>query len=350
MIDLISIVGARPQFIKAAVVSRALAAHGGIAERLIHTGQHHDEALSAIFFRELQTPEPTFHLGVSGGGHGDMTGRMMIALEPILNAQRPRAVLVYGDTNSTLAGALTAAKLHIPVIHVEAGIRSFNRRMPEEVNRVLTDQVSALLLAPTRLAVRQLAAEGITAGVQHIGDVTYDAALHAIALAPRHRAVMDQLGVTDGAYSLATLHRAESTDDVATLSAMLAFIAEAGAGAGGPVIVPLHPRTRAAISAAGLSAPRLTFIDPVGYFDMHALIAGARLILTDSGGLQKEAYFHRKPCITLRSDTEWPETIEAGWNRLWQGPDWVGPRREIDDFGTGQAGAAAAAAIAKMFA
>lgn len=348
MIDLISIVGARPQFIKAAVVSRALAAHGGIRERLVHTGQHHDEALSAIFFRELQTPEPAFHLGVSGGGHGDMTGRMMIALEPILSAQRPRAVLVYGDTNSTLAGALTAAKLHIPVIHVEAGIRSYNRRMPEEVNRVLTDQVSALLLAPTRLAVRQLAAEGVTAGVQHIGDVTYDAALHAIALAPRHGAVLDQLGVADGAYSLATLHRAESTDDVATLSAMLDFIAEAGSGA--PVIVPLHPRTRAAISAAGLSAPRLTFIDPIGYFDMHALIAGARLILTDSGGLQKEAYFHRKPCITLRSDTEWPETVEAGWNRLWRGPDWVSPRREIDDFGAGQAGAAAAAAIAEMFA
>ena len=331
---LIVVVGARPQFIKAAPVSRALAAQPGVREVIVHTGQHFDPEMSQKFFRELELPEPAYNLGVRGGGHGAMTGRMLEALEPILQAERPDAVLVYGDTNSTLAGALAAAKLHIPVAHVEAGLRSFNRRMPEEINRVLTDHVSTLLYCPTGTAVGNLAREGIGAGVENVGDVMYDATLHAAARACAGSRILERLGLAEGAYAVATVHRAENTDDPETLSQILDYL-RARAG-GQPLVLPLHPRTRRAVEGAALSLDGLRAVPPCGYLDMHRLLQGATAVYTDSGGLQKEAYFHRTPCVTLRGETEWVETVEKGWNRLWRGPDYR-PRRAIAEYGDGSA-------------
>lgn len=335
MIELVTIVGARPQFIKAAAVSRAVAADGRIRERIVHTGQHYDDDMSAIFFRELNIPEPAVHLGVSGGGHGAMTGRMLEAIETVLIESRPDGVLVFGDTNSTLAGALAAAKLHIPVIHVEAGLRSYRRDMPEEVNRVLTDHLSNLLLCPTRRAIENLAHEGITAGCHHIGDVMYDATLHARSRALQESDILQQLNVTPGNYTVATLHRAENTDHPERLASLIDLIrAEAQKR---PVVLPLHPRTAKAAARAGLTFDGIAVRPPLGFLDMHRLLADATLVMTDSGGLQKEAYFHHVPCITLRDETEWTETVEFGWNRLWLEPDFR-PRREIDDYGNGNAG------------
>ena len=333
-VKIISVLGARPQFIKAAPVSRALAAQPGIREVIVHTGQHFDPEMSGDFFRELELTAPAYDLGIHGGGHGAMTGRMLQALEPILEAERPDAVLVYGDTNSTLAGALAASKLHIPVAHVEAGLRSFNRRMPEETNRVLTDHVSTLLYCPTGAAVGNLGREGITAGVEKVGDVMYDAALRAGTRARAESRILERLGLAEGAFALATIHRAENTDDPETLSQVLDYLREC-AGAR-PIVLPLHPRTRGAIERAGLSLDGLTAVPPCGYLDMHRLLQGATAVYTDSGGLQKEAYFHRTPCVTLRGETEWVETVENGWNRLWRGPGHR-PRREIAEYGDGDA-------------
>lgn len=331
---ILSVVGARPQFVKAAAVSRALAARG-LPEVLVHTGQHHDVGMSEIFFEELEIPLPAHNLGIHGGSHGAMTGRMMAALEPILVAERPDLVLIYGDTNSTLAAALVAAKLHVPVAHVEAGLRSFDRRMPEEINRVVADHLSTVLLCPTQAAIENLAREGITAGVHHVGDVMYDAALHAATKATAAD-ILDRLGLQRGGFAVATIHRQENTDNPAALAAVLDYL-EAMA-ADGPVVFPVHPRTRQAMARAGIAAPRgFVLIDPIGYLDMAHLVQSSRLVLTDSGGLQKEAYFHRVPCITLRSTTEWVETVHAGWNRLWRGPDFVTPRRDIPDYGDGRA-------------
>ena len=301
---------------------------------MVHTGQHFDPEMSQAFFREFQLPEPAYNLGIHGGGHGVMTGRMLEALEPVLEAERPDAVLVYGDTNSTLAGALTASKLNIPVAHVEAGLRSFNRRMPEEINRVLADHVSTLLYCPTSAAVANLAQEGINSGVAKVGDVMYDAALHAIGRAREASRIVERLGLTDGAFALATVHRAESTDDPATLSQILDYLRTHAASE--PIVLPLHPRTRSAVERAGLPLDGLTVVPPCGYLDMHRLLAGATTVYTDSGGLQKEAYFHRTPCVTLRDETEWVETVEKGWNRLWRGPDYR-PRRTIVEYGDGTA-------------
>ena len=331
---LVTVVGARPQFIKAAPVSRALAEQPGARETMVHTGQHFDPEMSQSFFRELELPEPAHNLGIHGGGHGAMTGRMLQALEPILQTERPDAVLVYGDTNSTLAGALAAAKLNIPVAHVEAGLRSFNRRMPEEINRVLADHVSTLLYCPTGVAVENLAQEGITAGVAKVGDVMYDATLHSAARARASSRSLERLRLTDGAFALATVHRAENTDDPAVLSQILDYLrSRAGSE---PMVLPLHPRTRGAVEGAALSLDGLTVVPPCGYLDMHRLLQGASTVYTDSGGLQKEAYFHRTPCVTLRGETEWVETVACGWNRLWRGPDYR-PRRTIDDYGDGTA-------------
>lgn len=332
---LVTVVGARPQFIKAAPVSRALAGQPAVRETIVHTGQHFDPEMSQAFFRELQLPEPAYNLGIHGGGHASMTGRMLQALEPILQTERPDAVLVYGDTNSTLAGALAASKLNIPVAHVEAGLRSFNRRMPEETNRVLSDHVSTLLYCPTSAAVDNLAREGIASGVERVGDVMYDAALHAMARAREESRIVEHLGLADGAFALATVHRAESTDNPAILSQILDYLRRHAASE--PIVLPLHPRTRSAVERAGLSLDGLTVVPPCGYLDMHRLLAGATTVYTDSGGLQKEAYFHRTPCVTLRDETEWVETVENGWNRLWRGPDYR-PRRTIDDYGDGSAG------------
>ncbi|MGI9488063.1 MAG: non-hydrolyzing UDP-N-acetylglucosamine 2-epimerase [Geminicoccaceae bacterium] len=332
---LVTVVGARPQFVKAAVVARALAKRDEIDHKLIHTGQHFDQRMSAQFFEELAIPEPDHNLSISGGHHGQMTGRMMEGIEQVLLEDRPDAVLVYGDTNSTLAGALAATKMHIPVYHVEAGLRSFNRRMPEEVNRVLTDHVSTLLFCPTTTSVDNLRAEGIEDGVRLIGDVMFDATIFAKGLARERSTIVDEAGLTDGAYVLLTLHRAENTDDSERLAALCRFIEKEAKGR--PVVFPVHPRTRQAFARHGLKPADATMIEPVGYVDMHRLLAGAALVMTDSGGLQKEAYFHRVPCLTLRDETEWVETVEAGWNRLWSAEDYL-PRRDIDAYGDGTAG------------
>lgn len=333
---ILSVVGARPQFIKAAVITRAIAADGRLSEVMVHTGQHFDSEMSGILFHELAIPAPAYNLGVHGGGHGQMTGRMLEALEPVMEREQPDVVLVYGDTNSTLAGALAAAKLHMPVAHVEAGLRSFNRSMPEEINRVVADHISDLLFCPTRAAVNNLAREGITAGVQNIGDVMYDATLYATDKARQTSNVLLQFGVDNCSYAVATIHRPENTDDPARLAEVLDYLrSEAGKQ---PIVLPLHPRTRDAAACAGISFDGLLTPTPIGYLDMHRLLQSAAVVYTDSGGLQKEAYFHRVPCVTLRDETEWVETVEAGWNRLWRGPDYA-PRRLIADYGDGQAAA-----------
>jgi UDP-GlcNAc3NAcA epimerase len=310
-VKIVSIVGARPQFIKAAPVSRVLRRRH--AEVLVHTGQHYDHNMSAVFFEELDIPEPDYNLGIGSGPHGQQTGRMLEAIEQVLLDERPEWVLVYGDTNSTLAGALAAVKLHIPVAHVEAGLRSFNRRMPEEHNRVLTDHVADLLFCPTQTAVENLAREGITRGVHNVGDVMYDAVLHNIGIVEKRSNVLERLELQPKGYLLATVHRAENTDDPVRLAAII----EALGAASEPIVFPAHPRTRSVLAKLGLSPPaNVQLIEPVGYLDMLLLERHARLILTDSGGVQKEAYFFGVPCVTLREETEWVETVEAGWNEV----------------------------------
>lgn len=306
----VSIVGARPQFVKAAPVSREIRRKN--SEILVHTGQHYDDNMSAAFFRALGVPAPDINLGVGSGPHGKQTAQMLAGLEDVLVDSRPDVALVYGDTNSTLAGALAAAKLHIPVAHVEAGLRSFNRRMPEEVNRVVTDHVSSLLLCPTQTAVDNLQKEGLVDGVHLVGDVMYDSAL-ASAQAARKRDVMSRLRLRPDGYLLATVHRAENVDDPKRLGSILSAFASADA----PVVFPVHPRTRKAIKDAGLSpAGSVMLLEPVDYLDFLALLMKARKVLTDSGGVQKEAYFFGIPCITLRDETEWIETVEDGWNAV----------------------------------
>ena len=308
---IVSVVGARPQFIKAAVVSRVL--RGQHQERLLHTGQHYDYEMSEVFFRELDLPRPDINLGVGSASHARQTGEMLIGIEQVLLREKPDGVLIYGDTNSTLAGALAAAKLNLPVAHVEAGLRSFNRAMPEEINRVVADRLSDLLFCPTRTAVENLAREGITAGVHLVGDVMYDLLLQSLPLAERTSTILEALGLQGDTYLLATIHRAGNTDNRENLAGILA-----GLGATGEtVVLPLHPRTRHALAGWGLApAANVRPIEPVGYLDMLVLERNARLILTDSGGVQKEAYWLGVPCLTLREETEWVETVEVGWNVL----------------------------------
>lgn len=311
----LTVVGARPQFIKAAAVSRVLRPRCN--EILVHTGQHYDENLSRIFFQELDIPEPDYHLGIGSGSHGRQTGRMLEAVERILRQEAPDWVLVYGDTNSTLAGALAAVKLHIPVAHVEAGLRSYNRRMPEEVNRVLTDHASDLLFPPTETAEGNLVREGLPAEkIYRSGDVMYDAALYYAARAEAHSRVLEKLALQPGAYVLATIHRAENTDDPERLEGIFRALGQVAEEL--PVVVPLHPRTRNLLAEReqGPVLDRLQVIDPVGYLDMVMLEKNARTVVTDSGGVQKEAFFCRVPCITVRSETEWVELVSAGWNTL----------------------------------
>ncbi len=344
---ILTVVGARPQLIKAAAVSRALAGTAALKERLVHIVQHFDPGMSDVFFDELGIPAPAHHLGIHGGGHGEMTGRMLIALERVMTGERPDCVLVYGDTNSTLAGAFAAAKLNIPVAHVEAGLRSFNRRMPEEINRVAADRLSDLLFCPTRASVENLAAEGIAAGVHMVGDVMYDVTLHAGAAARARSRILERLGLSPKGYALATVHRAENTDDPAALAAVLDYLRTQAQGQ--PVVLPLHPRTREAAQRQGFGFDRLIVTEPLGFLDMHRLLANAAAVFTDSGGVQKEAYFHRVPCVTLRGETEWVETIESGWNRLWRGPDYR-PRRDIPDYGDGHSAEKIVAILAARFA
>jgi UDP-GlcNAc3NAcA epimerase len=315
---IVTIVGARPQFIKAAAVSRAFRRLEKVREILVHTGQHYDDNMSDVFFRELDIPEPHYHLGIGSGAHGWQTGSMLAAIEPVLLAEKPDGVVVYGDTNSTLAGALAAAKLNILNAHVEAGLRSFNRRMPEETNRVVADHVADLLFAPTTTAKRNLIIEGVPeADIHLVGDVMYDAALYYGSKSERDGHILNSLKTKPKEYILATVHRAENTDDPACLRALFEGLMLVSRDA--PVILPLHPRTRQALEREGLLlsvAEVLRLIEPVGYLDMVMLERNARLIVTDSGGVQKEAFFYKVPCVTVRKETEWVELIELGWNRL----------------------------------
>ena len=314
MLKIATIVGARPQFIKIASVSRRL--RRDAEEVLIHTGQHYDNNLSNIFFEELDIPHPKYNLGIGSGSHGHQTGQMMEKIEEVLIDEKPDWVFVYGDTNSTLAGALAAGKLHIKIAHIEAGLRSYNRLMPEEINRVLTDHISDLLFCPSDVAVSNLSKEGITEGVINVGDVMVDSLLFASKKAKESSNIEQAYGVMPGEYLLATLHRAENTD----VSHRLSNILEAFSAIGTPILFPMHPRTRKAISEFGfdekLSNPLIKIIQPVGYLDMVLVEQSARMILTDSGGIQKEAYVLKVPCITLRDETEWVETVQTGWNIL----------------------------------
>ena len=310
---IVTVVGARPQFIKAAPLSRALRRNPATQEFLLHTGQHYDDAMSAVFFRELDLPQPDLNLGVGSGSHATQTAQMLQGIEAVLIQERPDGLLIYGDTNSTLAGALAAAKLHIPVGHVEAGLRSYDRTMPEEINRVVADQLATLLFCPTEGARANLAAEGVTTGVQVVGDVMYDALRANLALAAQRPAPPAVRDLPDKGYLLVTVHRAANTDDPARLRAIVTALNALDE----LVIFPVHPRTRAVLATAGLALrPHVRAIDPVGPLDMLRLEQGARLILTDSGGVQKEAYWLAVPCLTLRDETEWVETVAQGWNVL----------------------------------
>ncbi len=368
-INLITIIGARPQFVKAAMVSReiarvnaaAAAAAGGqrgegnrqapaLDETIVHTGQHFDANMSDVFFAELDMPKPALNLGIGGGSHGSMTGAQLAAIETVLLQEKPDWVLVYGDTNSTLAGGLAAAKLNIPVAHVEAGLRSFNRRMPEEVNRVLVDHLSSALFAPTEMAMRNLAREGIAPDQCHlVGDVMFDAAL-AFGQRVRQRSkILGRLGLAAKEYVLATVHRAENTGDRQRLRAIIGGL---NSIAGQTTVVwPVHPRIRNLLQQSKMQKllhEGIRLIEPVGYLDMVMLEQNAALIATDSGGVQKEAFFHRVPCVTLRAETEWTELIDAGWNRLAPPTDEqrlgqvivdaIGSRgRDVRPYGDGQA-------------
>lgn len=345
-----SVVGARPQFVKLAPVAAALAARG-IDHRIVHTGQHYDERMSEAFFTDLVIPAPDHNLAVGSGGHGAQTGEMMIRLEPVLTEERPDWVLTYGDTNSTLAAAVTAVKLHLPVAHLEAGLRSFNRRMPEEHNRVMTDHASDLLLAPTQLAMANLTAEGLAERSLLVGDVMTDVCLR---VADTVGAAVLPPGVDPASpYVVATIHRAENTDDPDRLAAIVAALQSQPI----PVVLTAHPRLVAKCAAAGiaLEGGAVRVVAPYGYPEMVAAVRGAHAVVTDSGGLQKEAYLLGTPCTTVRTETEWPETVTEGWNRLdphltmtqsWSDPGApvsTGPR---DAYGDGAAADRVAAALA----
>ena len=311
--DVLTVVGARPQFIKAAIVSSALQ-RAGLTERLIHTGQHYDDNMSDVFFRELGLRGVSENLNLGGLSHGAMTGRMIEAIESIVQQMQPAVVLVYGDTNSTAAAAIAAVKLHVPVAHVEAGMRSFNRRMPEEINRIVTDHVATYHFVTSEAPKRHLSAEGVVDGVYVVGDVMRDACARFLPMA-RERNEVSAHGVTNGAFALVTLHRPENTDDPSRLAALvegLNFVSKEI-----PLLIPLHPRTQSRLSAAQLALPESAqVIEPVGYLDMLALLDRCALVITDSGGLQKEAFYLGRPCVTARNETEWTETVELGWNRL----------------------------------
>lgn len=321
MITIATIVGARPQFIKAAAISRAIAKHNKfrindcspIKEIIFHTGQHYDYEMSAVFFKELGLPDPAYHLIVGSGNHGFQTGKVMEKLEGPLMKIKPDLVIVYGDTNSTLAGGLTAAKLHIPVAHVEAGLRSFNRAMPEEINRVLTDHLSSWLFCPSEQALENLAKEGIREGASMVGDVMYDVCLWHLQRVDKHRNLLLELGLRPGNYALATIHRAENTDDHDRLHSIFRGL-ERVVFEGTPVVIPLHPRTKKMLNFFSINYQRIKTISPVPHEEMLFLEKNAKVILTDSGGIQKEAYWLKVPCVTLRDETEWVETLKAGWN------------------------------------
>lgn len=310
---ILTVVGARPQFIKAATVSRAIQASSNITEIIVHTGQHFDSSMSDVFFEQMDIPRPHYHLDISGLDHGAMTGRMLEGIERLIKDEKPDWVLVYGDTNSTLAGALAASKLHIPVAHVEAGLRSFNMRMPEEINRVLTDRVSSGLFCPTEQAIQNLEAEGyagLQVYIQKVGDVMQDAALY---YRPKARKPVVEVPLPDPGYVLATVHRAENTDSPERLSQIVSALNAIHEEV--PVVLPLHPRTKQCLEIYDIRL-NVRLLEPVGYLEMVWLLENAGTVMTDSGGLQKEAYFFSCPCVTLRDETEWIELVDTGVNRL----------------------------------
>lgn len=318
MKKILTVIGARPQFIKASVVTALLTNRQDAEEVVVHTGQHFDANMSDIFFSELDMPQPKYHLDIHGGTHGEMTGRMLHGIESVLMDESPDVVLVYGDTNSTLAAALAAVKLHVPVAHVEAGLRSFNMRMPEEVNRILTDRVSNWLFAPTEEAVRHLVSDGLDANrIQNVGDVMYDVALHHGERVDHAYSTRGRIQLPNKGYVLVTIHRAENTDDPERLKIIVAALIAVAQKM--PVLWPLHPRTRAVLERMGLLealADAAQLIEPLGYLEMVNAERNAAVIATDSGGVQKEAFFHKVPCVTLRDETEWVELVQAGWNSL----------------------------------
>lgn len=312
MIKIVTVLGARPQFIKAAALSRALLRQGGFEEVIVHTGQHFDANMSDVFFNELNIPKPAYNLNIHGLSHGAMTGQMLSGVEEILLKEKPDYVMVYGDTNSTLAGALAAKKLGVKVIHIEAGLRSFNMAMPEEINRILTDRISDLLCCPTDAAMQNLKHEGFdTFALSYLktGDVMQDAALYYADMITQDTTV-SQMGLEDGKFILCTLHRAENTDDPKRMGSIMQALRAINKEM--KVVIPLHPRTKAKLSATDLDG--ITCIAPQGYLNMIALLKWCKLVMTDSGGLQKEAYFFQKYCITLRTETEWVELVEGGYN------------------------------------
>lgn len=311
---IITVIGARPQFIKAAMVSKEIVKHNNIHEVIIHTGQHFDKNMSDIFFEEMGIHEPDYNLGIQSLSHGAMTGRQLEAIEEVLLLEKPDWVLVYGDTNSTLAGALAASKLHMPVAHVEAGLRSFNRKMPEEINRVLTDHIAELLCVPTKTAVDNLKNEGIFEGkIKLVGDVMYDAAIHFGQMAENKSNIVVKLKLEPKEYILATVHRQENTDNPERLKNIFGALADAPL----PVVLPLHPRTKKKLHEHNIPLNgQIISIDPIGYLDMIMLEKNAHKIATDSGGVQKEAFFYKVPCITLREETEWIELVNANVNKL----------------------------------
>jgi UDP-N-acetylglucosamine 2-epimerase (non-hydrolysing) len=344
-VKVLSVVGARPQFVKLAPVA-AECARRGVEHVIVHTGQHYDPMLSDVFFADLGIPDPDVHLGVGSGSHGGQTGAILSRLDDVLTGQRPDWVLVYGDTNSTLAGTLSAVKLHLPVAHLEAGLRSFNRRMPEEHNRVLTDHAADLLLAPTRVAMDHLAAEGLAGRSVRVGDVMVDVLLTVRDELADPTAVLERLGMPAGGFSVATVHRAENTDDPDRLSAIVRALADLDH----PVVLLAHPRLRDKARAHGirLEGGSLTMREPLAYPDLVAAVASSRGVVTDSGGLQKEAFVLRVPCTTVRTETEWVETVQLGWNVLVEpGPAVAAaasrpapPVTDAAPYGTGHAAAA----------
>lgn len=313
---LLTIVGARPQFIKAAAVSRFIKENREIEEIIVHTGQHFDRNMSDVFFEEMDIPKPDYNLAINSLSHGAMTGRMLEALEAVILKEQPDYVIVYGDTNSTLSGALAAKKIHVKVVHVEAGLRSFNMNMPEEINRILTDRISDFLFCPTELAVKNLKKEGFgffDCLIKKSGDVMEDSALYYATLAEERSNILNQLSFSKNGYILATVHRAENTGNKARLSEIISALNSLHKKI--PVIMPLHPRTKNVITSLNLSLD-VFVIDPVGYIDMVQLVKSSLLVITDSGGLQKEAFFFDKFCVTLRGETEWMELVQNGYNCL----------------------------------
>lgn len=334
MIKILTIVGARPQFIKAAILRRLFKKHKAFTEILVHTGQHYDNKMSDIFFEDLEIDRPEYHFNINSKSHGQMTGEMLSSIEEVLIKERPTACLVYGDTNSTLAGALAASKLHIPVIHVEAGLRSFNKLMPEETNRILTDHISNFLFCSTEIAVKNLFNENIKDNVFAVGDIMYDAVLHTRSKSQNIKFIQG-VNLEAGRLATCTLHRAENTDNKKTMIEIIDYLNSYSEKYN--IILPLHPRTKNSLEKYNLSFGEVTTIDPIGYMEMQALLSSSQLVFTDSGGLQKEAYFHGVKCITLRNETEWVELIDNGWNRLWKVNDYL-DEKPIYEYGEGTTG------------